>query len=503
MKLLLILLATVMLSSGNAPQEPKISVFCSHIEDVARQEKISFEDAARRVREIGYSGADVYTTQNPEELDIIDRLGFQHNCCIAEINYARGPQVEAEQKALDFMVKRNYKRVLLIPGLMSADSTPEDLAVYKARIAGFIVKAKALGIDTTLEDYDNMRSPIRNIAGLSEFFDYLPDVNHTFDSGNYLYSGDDCWEALTLFRDRIKHVHLKDRVSLKDMSCPAVGTGCIPITAIIRRLVSSGYDGWFTAEMFGNKTMLESMKVSYDNIYKAITLADDKMTPQMTEYYAPEVPVVAPQNIVYAKPPKGAKVLFKGKNLRAWKAADGSAAKWTVNKDGSMTVDKSKGDILTKNEFGSFQLHVEWMIPEGIQGRSQSRGNSGVYLQNLYEVQVLDSYENPTYVNGQAGSIYKQSVPLANPILAPGNWNVYDITFTAAKFAPDGSLVSKPRVTVVFNGVTVQDDYEIIGTTEYIGLPRPVWTAKGPILLQSHGDRSQPISFRNIWIKEL
>lgn len=500
---LIILLASVILASGNAPQEPKISVFCNHIEDIARQEKISFEDAARIVREIGYSGSDVYTNQKPEELDILDKLGFQHNCCIAEINYARGPQEEAEQKAFDFMTKRDYKRVLLIPGLMPADSTPEDLEAYKKRVAAFVAKAKALGIDTTLEDFDNMRSPIRNIAGLAEFFDYIPEINHAFDSGNYLFCGEDAWKALILFRDRITHVHLKDRVSADNLGCPAVGTGCIPITAIVRYLVSTGYDGWFTAEMFGNRTMLESLKTSYENIYNAINLADNNMKPEMTEYYAPKVPVVTPQDIVYTKAPSGAKVLFNGKNLRSWKAADGTKAQWTVNKDGSMTVDKSKGDILTKDEFGSFQLHVEWMIPEDIKGESQARGNSGVYLQNLYEVQVLDSYENATYVNGQAGSIYKQSVPLANPTLAPGNWNVYDIKFTAAKLAADGSLISKPRVTVVFNGVTVQDDYEIIGTTEYLGLPKQVWTAKGPILLQSHGDRSKPISFRNIWIKEL
>lgn len=497
------MLTVISLSAGNAPQAPKISTFCNHIEDVARQEKISFLEAATLVREMGYTGADVYTTQNPEELEILENLGFQHSCAIAEIDYSLGPQEEAEQKALDFLVKRNYDRVLLIPGLLKEDSTPEDLAVYKARVFGFVTKAKALGIDTTLEDYDNLRSPIHNIAGLSDFFSSCINVNHAYDSGNYLFCGEDCWEALSLFRDRITHVHLKDRISADNLGCPAVGTGCIPITALVQRLISTGYDGWYTAEMFFNRTMLESLRTSYDNIAAAIKLASDKMTPEMTEYYAPAVPVVTPDKVVYAKAPAGAKILFDGSSLSAWKSSRGTAAEWTLNGDGTMTVDKSKGDILTKEEFGSFLLHIEWMVPEGIQGSGQARGNSGVYIHNNYEVQVLDSYENPTYVNGQAGSIYKQSVPLANPCLAPGSWNVYDITFTAARVDASGNLLSNPRVTVVFNGVTVQDNFEILGTTEYIGLPKPVWTAKGPILLQSHGDRSQPISFRNIWIKEL
>lgn len=504
MRLLSILLAAVTLLTGNALETPKISVFCSHIEEVARQESISFEEAARRVSEIGYAGVDVYTTQDPHELNILDALGFQHSCAIAEINYALGPQEEAEQKAFDFLVERNYKTVLLIPGLMSAESTPEDLDVYKGRVAGFVAKAKALGIDTTLEDYDNRRSPIRNIAGLSDFFAFCPDVNHSFDTGNYIFSGEDCWKALSLFQDRITHVHLKDRVSEDNLSCPAVGTGCLPVTALVRRLVASGYEGWFTAEMFGNSTMLESLKVSYDNIAEAINPTNARMSPQITEYYVPSVPVVTPEKVEYAKAPAGAKILFDGSDLSAWKAARGeNEAQWTLNGDGTMTVDKSKGDIVTKEEFGSFQLHVEWMVPEDAEGEGQFLGNGGVYLQNLYEVQILESHSNSTYVNGMAGSIYKQSVPLANPCLPQGSWNVFDITYTAPELTEEGELLANPKVTVVFNGVTVQDEYEIIGTTEYVGLPRPVWTAKGPILLQSHGDPSKPISFRNIWIKEL
>ena len=269
MKHPLILLIALSLS-GCASQEPKIAIFCDHIEAISHQENIPFAEAAAQVRRIGYSGVDVFTTQDPRELEILDSLGFRHSCAVARINYSSGDQEEDERNALDFLVKHGYTRVLLVPGLLDEDCIPEDISVFKARVARFVSKAKALGIDTTLEDFDNMRSPVHDIAGLSDFFDSIPDINHTFDSGNYLFSGEDCMEALSLFRDRITHVHLKDRVSAKDLSCPAVGTGCIPVGAIIRDIVSSGYDGWFTAEMFGNKTMLESAGIAYDNIAAAL-----------------------------------------------------------------------------------------------------------------------------------------------------------------------------------------------------------------------------------------
>ena len=171
--------------------------------------------------------------------------------------------------------------------------------------------------------------------------------------------------------------------------------------------------------------------------------------------------------------------------------------------DGVFTVDKSKGDIQTRENFGSFQLHLEWMVPEGITGESQSRGNSGVFLQNMYEVQILDCYQNETYVNGQTGSIYKQVVPLANAMRKPGEWNVYDIIYNAPVFNEDGTYKVHPTVTVIQNGIVLLNNFTILGTTEYIGLPRVVKHGDGPIKLQSHGDPSEPISFRNIWLRKL
>lgn len=231
----------------------------------------------------------------------------------------------------------------------------------------------------------------------------------------------------------------------------------------------------------------------------------EKMRPGMTEFYKPVPPVVTPGQTIKGggfTAPSDAIVLFDGKDLSMWENTNGGPAEWVV-KDGIITVDKKKGDIRTKDEFNDFQLHIEWRVPKGISGSGQACGNSGVYLQGMYELQVLNSYENDTYVNGQAGSVYKQSAPLVNATREPGEWNVYDIIYKAPVFKADGSYRDRPRVTVFHNGVLIQNDTEILGTTEYIGVPRVVKHGAGPILLQSHGDPSEPISYRNIWIREL
>jgi type 1 glutamine amidotransferase len=230
-----------------------------------------------------------------------------------------------------------------------------------------------------------------------------------------------------------------------------------------------------------------------------------RMRPQMSEYWLPQPVIVTSgkaTNNAFRPAPSDATVLFDGKDLSKWQKPNGDAPGWKVH-DGIVTVDKETGDIQTKNEFKDFQLHVEWLIPENITGTNQSRGNSGIYIQNLYEIQILDTYHNETYVNGAAGSVYKQSPPLVNPIRKPGEWNEYDIIFTAPTFTKDGQYRTPPTVTVLFNGVLVQNHTIIKGTTEYIGFPAIPNTDKGVILLQSHGDPSEPISFRNIWIREL
>lgn len=226
------------------------------------------------------------------------------------------------------------------------------------------------------------------------------------------------------------------------------------------------------------------------------------MKPQMTEFYEPVPPVVTPSaypGVVAA--PSDAVILFDGKDLSAWKGTDGEA-KWEVH-DGVFTVKKGTGDIETKEKFDDYQLHIEWMIPADIQGEGQARGNSGIFMQGVYELQVLDNYNNKTYTNGQAGSIYKQKAPLVNAMRKPGEWNVYDVIYTAPRFKEDGTLAYPARITVLHNGILIQNNFEIKGDTPYIGLPKYTAHGKGPIKLQDHGDPSKPISYRNIWLRKL
>ena len=214
---------------------------------------------------------------------------------------------------------------------------------------------------------------------------------------------------------------------------------------------------------------------------------------------APTAPACVEASDIYVTAPSDAIVLFDGSGLDEWVGPKGAAPGWTVA-DGVLTVAPGSGEILTKRVFHDFQLHIEWCEPEDIEGESQGRGNSGVYLQGMYEIQVLDSYQNETYASGGAASIYKQHAPLVNAMRAPGKWNVYDIIYEAPTFKKDGTFRTYPHVTILHNGIVVQNHTEILGTTEYVGFPHQRLHGDGPILLQDHGN---PVRFRNIWIREL
>ena len=228
------------------------------------------------------------------------------------------------------------------------------------------------------------------------------------------------------------------------------------------------------------------------------------MTHDMSEFWTPQPKIVTPpdmDNAVVA-PPSDAVVLLglKDNAISEWvNCEEGKPVGWQIE-NGIMTVKPHSGSIRTKKDFGDFQLHLEWSAPTEIVGESQGRGNSGVFMQGMYEVQILDNYQNETYANGQAGSIYKQTPPLVNACQKPGKWNTYDIIYTAPRFKEDGSLQSHGRITVLHNGVLVQNNTMILGTTEFIGFPRIVAHSKGPIILQDH---LNPVRFRNIWIREL
>ena len=226
--------------------------------------------------------------------------------------------------------------------------------------------------------------------------------------------------------------------------------------------------------------------------------AQQKPKHEDTEFYSPVPKVVTPGKNNSA-PPSDAIILFDGKNLDKWVSTDDTTkpANWFVNKK-IITVNKKAGNIQTRQSFMDYQLHLEWRIPKNITGEGQLRGNSGLFLASIgkgdagYELQILDSYNNSTYVNGMAGSIYKQYIPLVNANKPPGEWQTYEVIWTAPRFNADGTLKSPAHVTAIFNGIVVQNNVELKGPTTYVGQPSYAGAAYGaaPIKLQAHGDKS-------------
>lgn len=222
--------------------------------------------------------------------------------------------------------------------------------------------------------------------------------------------------------------------------------------------------------------------------------------PKLTEYWEPAVRIITPGK-TNADAPSDAIVLFNGKDASNWKSEkDGGPVKWKIE-DNALIVAGGTGGIVTKEGFGDCQLHIEWRSPAVVKGESQGRGNSGIFLMGRYELQVLDNYNNRTYSNGQAGSIYKQTPPLVNASRGPGEWQTYDILFTAPIFQEDGTVRTPAKITVFHNGVIVQNNTTIWGATQYIGTPNyEKHNSKEPIMLQDHGN---PVAFRNIWIRPM
>ena len=224
--------------------------------------------------------------------------------------------------------------------------------------------------------------------------------------------------------------------------------------------------------------------------------------PRLTEVWDPEPVRVTPGE--GTAPPSDAIILFDGENMDAWHIP--GETEWIIH-EGMVSVvpsekhRKSPVSITSRQSFGDFQLHLEWKTPAEVRGGGQRRGNSGVIIQGRYEIQVLDNYQNRTYANGQAASVYKQHIPLVNACRPPGEWQCYDIVFRAPRFRENGSLISPAYVTVLHNGVLVQNHTEIEGSIRFIGLPgyepHPL---KQSLKLQDHGDA---VSYRNIWLREL
>lgn len=222
-----------------------------------------------------------------------------------------------------------------------------------------------------------------------------------------------------------------------------------------------------------------------------IVMCQTEGDPTLTEVWEPVPEIVdAPPG----EPPSDAIVLFDGNDLSEW------TGEWNVA-SGAVTVAPGSGNLITKRSFGDVQLHIEWSTPSVVEGEGQERGNSGIFLMERYELQVLDSYENTTYSNGQAGSIYKQHIPLVNASRPPGEWQSYDVIFMAPRFRDDGTLSQPATFTVLHNGVLIQNHVTVEGPTLYIGEPSyEAHEPKLPLMLQDH---SNPVSYRNIWLREL
>lgn len=239
-----------------------------------------------------------------------------------------------------------------------------------------------------------------------------------------------------------------------------------------------------------------------------LTLKGKALLPSATEQWTPVPRVVEPFKYLDSPEPDTVQ-LFGGESLAEWiNSNDRGPASWAIA-DSVVTVHKPSGNIETRRSFRNYRLHIEWRVPAGITGKGQARGNSGLFLASTgpgdegYELQILDPWENPTYVNGMAGAIYKQHAPLVNPGRPPGEWNVYDVVWTAPVFAPDGKLTAPARVSLHFNGVLVQDNVMLAGPTVFVGQPVSKPHGPAPIKLQAHGDPSAPISFRKMWVLEL
>ncbi|MGB6151780.1 MAG: DUF1080 domain-containing protein [Pricia sp.] len=226
------------------------------------------------------------------------------------------------------------------------------------------------------------------------------------------------------------------------------------------------------------------------------------MKPEMTEIWEPEVVVVEPAKRL-GDAPSDAIILFDGTDLNQWVSAKDStaAAPWKIVDNDHFEVVPGTGNIQTKMKFGDCQLHIEFSAPDKVESESQGRGNSGLFLQNRYELQILDSYQNRTYRNGQAGSIYKDKAPLVNAMRSPLEWNTYDVIYRAPRFKDGGELDTPATITVLHNGVLVQNNTTINGITYYIGLHNyPSAHGDDVISLQDHGNKTQ---FRNIWLRRL
>ena len=284
---LLATLFTLCSCTGQKEQgEPKISVFAVHINTIAQQENISFVEAAAKVRQMGYAGADVYPYQE-DVIAVLDSLGFGHSCAIVHINYLGDEHVEGvdansprgffrggwgdlENAAISFTKRHNYPHLMLVPNVLPENATPEDAETVRQRVSNFANRCVAEGIDLVVESFDNEASLCYGTERLQALLGRSKSLGVAFDIGNFTFAKEDPVEAYETLKDRVRHVHVKDRASLEDMTPVPAGTGVSKISTVLKKMEERGYDGWYTIEVFGSKQMLTDLETAYRNTYSIL-----------------------------------------------------------------------------------------------------------------------------------------------------------------------------------------------------------------------------------------
>ena len=267
--------------------EPKIAVFAVHINTIAQQENISFTEAAVKLKQMGYAGADVYPYQE-EIIPVLDSLGFGHSCAIVHINYLGAEHVDSidantprgffragwgdlENAALSFAKRHNYPRLMLVPNVLPQDATAEDAEKVRRLVAAFADRCVAEGVDPVVESFDNEGSLCFGTERLQAILNQSKNLGVAFDIGNFTFAKEDPEEAFETLKNKVRHVHLKDRASLDDMTPVPAGTGCSKIEKVLQKMKASGYDEWYTVEIFGSKQMLNDLEIAYRNTYNFLT----------------------------------------------------------------------------------------------------------------------------------------------------------------------------------------------------------------------------------------
>lgn len=285
--LLLFMGCLTLLSCTGGQVEPKISVFAIHISTIAQQENISFAEAAVKVRQMGYTGADVFTAEE-DIVPVLDSLGFAHSCAIVQINYLNDEHVEGvdpntlrgsfsagwgdlENAAISFVKRHHYQRLMLVPLVVRQTTTPEDDEKVRRHVAAFVDRCQAEGIDLVVESYENEKSLCYGTERLQVLLNNSEKLGVAFDIGNFTFAHEDPLLAFEILKDRVRHVHLKDRASLEDMTSVPAGTGCSKIEAVLHKMQEMGYDGWYTVEIFGSQQMLSDVETAYRNTYSYLT----------------------------------------------------------------------------------------------------------------------------------------------------------------------------------------------------------------------------------------